>query len=95
MNPEDKLLAIRGRQTVVGVGPHDVKEDFLAYGCSVRVADTQIKSITQSGVAVTDDTNENIALIVHEYIPFDPPISAITLNAGADSVALWLQPVKR
>jgi len=94
MEIENKIIGSEGRQTVVGVGPHAVKTGYKAYGCSVRVDATQIKSITQSGVAVVDDSNENIALIVNEYIPFNPPITSITLNGLNDSVALWLQPLK-
>ncbi|MBK5202100.1 MAG: hypothetical protein JJE45_00060 [Prolixibacteraceae bacterium] len=51
MEIQNKLLGAEGRQTVVGVGPHAVKTGFTAYGCSVRVDDTQIKSVTQSGAA--------------------------------------------
>ncbi len=90
----NKLLGSEGRQTVVGVGPHAVKTGYRAFGCSVRVDNTEIKSITQSGAAVTDDSNENIALSKNEYVPFHPPITSITLNAAADSVALWLQPTR-
>lgn len=90
----NKLLGSRGCQIVVGASATPVKTGFVAYGCTVRVADTQIKSITQSGVAATDHSFESIALIVSEYISFEVPITSITLNAAADSVTLWLQPVK-
>jgi hypothetical protein len=91
----DKSIGSEGRQTVVGVGPHTIKAGFKAFGCSVRVDDTQIKSWTdQKGTVVANDSNENIALTTGEYIPFNPPIAIITLNAASDSVALWLQPIK-
>ncbi len=91
----DKTIGAEGRQTVVGVGPHAVKTGYKAYGCSVRIDATQIKSwTTQLGDIVIADSNENVALIVNEYIPFSPPITSITLNAAGDSLALWLQPVK-
>jgi hypothetical protein len=95
MDIESKIIGSEGRQTVVGVGPHAIKTGFKAYGCSVRVDATQIKSwTTQSGDVVIADSNENVALIVNEYIPFNPPITSVTLNAVGDSVALWLQPIK-
>lgn len=94
MDIQSKIIGSEGRQTVVGVGPTAVKTGFKAFGCSVRVDDTQIKSMTQSGVAVTTDSNENIALKANEYVPFNPPISSITLNGASDSVALWLIPNK-
>ena len=92
----DKSIGAEGRQTVVGAGPHAVKTGYKAYGCSVRIDATQIKSwTTQSGTVVINDSNENIALIANEYIPFNPPIASITLNAATDSVSLWLQPLKQ
>jgi len=87
----NKILGTRGCQIVVGVGPHAVKTGYKAYALVVRVAGTQIKSMTQSGVAVTDESFENVALILNEYLPLEKPLTSITLNAAGDSVIMYLQ----
>lgn len=95
MDTEEKSIGTHGRQTVVGASATPVKTGYVAYGCTVRVDSTQIKSWTdQEGSIVTNDSNENITLNNMEYIPFEIPITSITLNSASDSVALWLSPKK-
>jgi hypothetical protein len=99
MDSSSKLLGSKC-QIVVGVGPHAVLTGYAAYGIYVRVADTQIKSVTKVesdtavAGAVTDETWESKALIAGEYISLEDQITSITLNAAADSVTLFLQPYK-
>jgi len=91
MDSEFKLIAARGCQIVVGSAATPVLTGYEAFGATVRVDATQIKSITQNGVAVTNKTYESVALILSEYISFETPITSITLNSAADSVTLWLK----
>jgi len=89
MNANDKIIGSGGCQLVVGSSATAVSGS--AYGCTVRVDGTQIKSVTQ-GTAVTNKSWESVALNNGEYIAFYPSITSITLNAGTDSVMLWIEP---
>ena len=97
MDAENKLLGSKP-QLIVGVGPHTVLSGYKCYACKVRVNDTQIKSYTKiendngEVEVVTDDTFENVALIAGvDYIPFEDPITSITLNSATDSLMLFLE----
>jgi hypothetical protein len=98
MNKEGKSLGLKP-QIVVGVGPHTITSGYKAYACKVRVDNTQIKSYTRikndagDTEVVTNDTFESINLLAGiDYIPFEDPIVAITLNSVADSITLFLEP---
>jgi hypothetical protein len=91
MDSEFKLIAARGCQIVVGNTATPVLTGYEAFGATVRIDATQIKSIKQNGTDVTTKTYENVALIVSEYISFETPITSITLNGATDSVMLWLK----
>ena len=91
MNTQDRMMGAGGCQLVVGASATAVLG--RAYGASVRVDDTQIKSVTQDGAAVTNKTWESVALKAGiDFIAFNPPITSITLNAATDSVMLWIEP---
>jgi len=89
MNAQDKMMGSGGCQLVVGSTATAVLGS--AYGCTVRVDGTQIKSITQ-GTAVTNKSWESVALNNGEFIAFGTSITSITLNAATDSVMLWIEP---
>jgi hypothetical protein len=94
MDTNDKLLGIHGRQTVVGNAATPVKTGRTAYGLTVRSAGATIAAYTdKNGNTITTtaaDSNVGIALDAGEFIPFETPISSITLTGASDSVALWL-----
>ena len=95
MDIQNKLLGSHGRQTVIGSAATPVRKGFVAYGCSVRVDDTNILAWTlQTGEVVDDDSDQGIDLAKDEWIPFATPIKSITLEGASDSVTLWLQPNK-
>jgi hypothetical protein len=82
-------------QIVVGHTATPITTGYQAYACKVRIDDTQIKSITETGGnVVTDESWQSVALKAGiDYIPFSNGITSITLNADADSVILYLEPI--
>ena len=87
-------------QIVVGADATPVKTGYRAYGCMVRVDDTQIKSVTKvetndgTESVVTDESWESVALKAGiDYISFEDMINSITLNAAGDSVMLFLEKI--
>ncbi len=98
MDASTKLLGGQC-QLIVGNAETPVKTGYKAYGCKVRVDDTQILSVTKvegdTGIAavVTNESWENVALKAGiDYISFEDGITSITLNASTDSVMLFLEP---
>lgn len=98
MDAENKLLGSKS-QLIVGVGPHTILSGYKAYGCKIRIDNTQITSYTKiendtgASAVVTDDTFENKNLIAGiDYIPFEDPIISITLASSTDSALLFLEP---
>ena len=94
----EKLIGSDGCEIVVGATPYVVPVGYVAYACSVRVDGTMIKSITQLkgnvSTIITTKSWENISLLAGvDYIPFQYPITSITLNGTLDSVTLWLESI--
>jgi hypothetical protein len=96
----DNLKKLIGSQCqiIVGADAAAIKTGYQAYACMCRVADTQIKSITQiiSGETsvVTDESFESVALKAGiDYITFEHGVTSITLNGASDSVILYLEPI--
>jgi hypothetical protein len=93
-----KLLGGTRQMAVVGASATPVPTGYAAFGVTVRVDATQIKSITEvkkKGVAAAANTGytwESIALYQFEFIKFEFPVTSITLNAAGDSVFLHLEP---
>ena len=101
MESDAKIVGEAGCQIVVGNGATPVKTGFAAFGCTVRVTDTKIMSVSEKDstddtpTPVTTESWENINLVVSEYIAFSSPITSITLNGALDSVTLWLVPLMK
>jgi fructose 1,6-bisphosphatase len=99
MEIQAKMLGAGGYQVVIGASATPVAVDtgYRAYAIIVRVADTQILSVTKIegddnvSSVVTNKSWENKALYQGEYIPLEDPITSITLNSAADSVGLALE----
>jgi len=84
-------MGSEGVLMVVGASATPMTTGYKCYSVVIRVDDTQIKSVTISGAAVTNKLWESVALKRGDYIPFDVPITSITLNAAGDSVFCYLE----
>jgi hypothetical protein len=101
MEATDKLLGNR-TQLVTGAGAHAIDAGYCAYCGKIRVDATEITSITENavsgatGTAVTTLSWENVAtLLKDDYISFENPIDSISLKNAADSMMLYLQPLRK
>lgn len=85
-------------QIIAASGVTAIKTRYQAYGCKVRVDNTQITSVTKvenddaATGAVTGESWMDINLIAAEYISFEDPIISITLGSGTPSVMMFLEP---
>jgi hypothetical protein len=97
MDAQSKMIGAAGCQLVAASGVTAVKTGYQAWGCMVRVDNTQILSVNKietdtaaSGV-VTDESWENVNLLANiDFISFEDPITSITLVSGTPSVMLFL-----
>ncbi len=98
MDIDGRMIGVAGCQLVVGIGPTAVKTGYQAYGAMVRVDNTQIMSVnkietdTNASGVVTDESWQAKDLKASiDYIPFEDPITSITLASAAHSVMLFLE----
>jgi hypothetical protein len=92
-----KLVGSNGCQIVTASGPTAVKTGYKAYAAIVRVDNTVITSVTKietdtgaSGV-VTGESWMNANLLAGiDFVPFEDPITSITLASSTNSVMLLL-----
>jgi hypothetical protein len=97
MEPIVKLLG-KQCQLIAASGAHSVLEGYRAYSLKVRTDNTQITSVTKiegdTGVeeVVSSYSWQNVNLLAGiDYVPFEDPITAITLGSGTPSVMLFLE----
>lgn len=86
-------------QIIAASGVTAIKTGYQAYGCKVRIDNTQITSVTKvendnatTGV-VTGESWMDVNLIGGtDYISFEDPIISITMGSGTPSVMMFLEP---
>lgn len=89
----NRQMGDKGVLLVAGSSATAMTTGYKCYAVVVRTDDTQIKSVTISGAAVTNASWESVALKRGDYIPFATSITSITLNAAGDSVFCYLEPI--
>ena len=96
MDTLSKLLGGRC-ELVVGATEFTVPTGFVAYAAIVRVDGTIVAAVKEratqlAAASVTGKTWQSVALKAMDYIPFEKPVTSITLTGATDSVFLYLEP---
>jgi hypothetical protein len=84
-------MGSEGVLMVVGHSATAMPTGYKCYAVIIRVDSTAIASVTISGAAVTNLSWETVALLRGDYIPFETPITSITLTNDTDSVFCYLE----